>query len=65
MITSKYIKDFLAYLEVAQNKSRKTMENYTHYLQRFEGFLAEELNPKNLTLQKIQNYRLYLNRYKD
>ena len=41
------------------------MENYTHYLQRFEGFLAEELNPKNLTLQKIQNYRLYLNRYKD
>lgn len=65
MITSKYIKDFLAYLEVAQNKSRKTIENYTHYLQRFEGFLAEELNPKSLTLQKIQNYRLYLNRYKD
>ncbi|MEK7126967.1 MAG: site-specific tyrosine recombinase/integron integrase [Patescibacteria group bacterium] len=65
MISSKYIKDFLAYLEVAQNKSRKTIENYTHYLHRFEEFLAEDLNPKTLTLQKIQNYRLYLNRYKD
>jgi site-specific recombinase XerD len=62
MTIEKYIKDFLEYLEVAQNKSQKTLENYQHYLQRFQDFLAEDLKPKDLTLQKIHNYRLYLNR---
>lgn len=60
-----YIKDFLQHCEIAQNKSDKTLENYRHYLKRFEDFLAEDLEPKALTLQKIQNYRLYLNRMVD
>lgn len=60
-----HIKEFLEYCEIAQNKSPKTLENYKHYLKRFEDFLAEDLDPKNLTLQKIQNYRLFLNRLID
>lgn len=59
------IKEFLEYCEVAQNKSIKTIENYRHYLRRFEEFLSENINPKNLTLKKIQNYRLFLNRMED
>lgn len=60
-----HIKEFLEYCEIAQNKSPKTLENYKHYLKRFEDFLAEDIDPKNLTLQKIQNYRLFLNRLID
>ena len=62
---SQYIKEFLEYCEIAQNKSEKTIENYTHYLKRFDDFLAEPMIPRNLTLKKVQNYRLYLNRMED
>lgn len=65
MTIRRYIKDFLEHLEVTQNKSPKTLENYKHYLKRFEEFLAEDMKPKNLTLKKIHNYRLYLNRFTD
>lgn len=65
MTISKYINDFLEYCEVGMNRSKKTLENYRHYLKRFENFLAEDLKPKDLTLQKVQNYRLYLNRLID
>ena len=61
MKISKYIKDFLEYCEIAQNKSKKTLENYRHYLKRFEEFLSEDIDVRKLTLKKIQNYRLYLN----
>ncbi len=59
---NKNIDNFLEYLEIAKNKSPKTIENYAHYLKRFEEFLSEPFDPKKLTLQKVQNYRLYLNR---
>ena len=65
MRIKKSIKDFLEYLEVAQNKSDKTLENYKHYLKRFEDFLSEDIDVKDITLRKIQNYRLYLNRSLD
>lgn len=65
MFISQYIKEYLEYCEIAQNKSKKTLENYTHYLKRFQDFLSEEVKPKDLTLQKIQNYRVYLNRFID
>ncbi|MBI2634649.1 tyrosine-type recombinase/integrase [Candidatus Peregrinibacteria bacterium] len=60
-----HIKNFLEYCEIAQNKSNKTLENYHHYLERFKKFLNKDMDPKSLTLQKIQNYRLYLNRLSD
>ncbi|MBL4695096.1 tyrosine-type recombinase/integrase [Candidatus Gracilibacteria bacterium] len=65
MTISRYIKDFLEYCEVTKNQSKKTLENYTHYLKRFEDFLSEEMKPQDLNLQKVQNYRLYLNRFMD
>ncbi|MBD3330169.1 tyrosine-type recombinase/integrase [Candidatus Peregrinibacteria bacterium] len=65
MKISKYIKDFLEYQEIAKNRSQKTLENYTHYLKRFEEFLAEDIDPKTLDLKKIKNYRIYLNRFID
>lgn len=56
------IKNFLEHLEVAGNKSPKTLENYRHYLGRFREFLAENIEPKNIDLRKVNNYRMYLNR---
>lgn len=62
---SSHIGDFLEYCEVTGNKSPKTVENYNHYLQRFLEFLGEDLSPGAITLQKVHNYRLFLNRYHD
>jgi site-specific recombinase XerD len=60
-----YIKEYLEYCEIAQNKSPKTIENYKHYLKRFEEFLSENMKPKDLDLRKVQNYRMFLNRMVD
>lgn len=65
MTISKYIKEFLEYCEIAQNKSKKTLENYAHYLKRFEDFLSEDMHPRDLDLRKVQNFRLFLSRFKD
>ena len=62
MHISKHIKDFLEYLEITKNRSERTIENYDHYLKRFRDFSGEDIEPKNITLQKINNYRLFLNR---
>lgn len=62
---SDYIKQFLEYCEITQNKSKKTLENYRHYLKRFQGFLSGDIEPGHLQLQQIHNYRIYLNRFLD
>lgn len=62
---SNYIKQFLEHCEITQNKSQKTLENYRHYLKRFQDFMSEDVEPKALHLQKIHNYRIYLNRFLD
>lgn len=63
MKLSQYIDDFLQYCEIAQNKSGKTLENYHHYLKRFEKFAR--IAPEDITLKTIQDYRLHLNRLKN
>ena len=63
MRISKHIKDFLEYLEITKNRSEKTIQNYSHYLNRFKEFLGEEMDPKNISLQKVNNYRIFLNRF--
>lgn len=64
-----FIQQFLTYCEVTKNQSPKTIENYKHYLARFEEFLAtknlQNLKPKDLTVQLVNEYRLYLNRLTD
>lgn len=55
---------FLEHLEVAKNKSPKTIENYHHYLQRFVEFYGEKLLA-NFSLDDVHQYQLYLNRWRN
>lgn len=62
---SKYIQDFLEYCEVGRNLSDKTLENYRHYLKRFEAFYGAEKSVSGLDLEDVQKFRVHLNRYSD
>src|SRR3990167_6997592 len=64
MKISKLIIDFLEYLEVEKNASQLTIRNYDHYLQRFLAF-AGDVNPKDIDLELVRKYRVYLARYVD
>jgi site-specific recombinase XerD len=64
-----YITDYLDYLEIEKNRSRKTRENYERYLRRFTDWLsaatnkkAEQLVSQDITTDLIRQYRLWLNR---
>ncbi len=73
MKLAEIITRFLEHAEIGKNQSKKTIENYHHYLGRFmewmSGGKSEEgqlqASPKDITLDKIQAYRLYLNRLMD
>lgn len=58
------IRQFLEYCEVGKNQSRKTIENYDHYLKRFFHW-AGDIEAKAITLDGIQKYRLFLNRFQN
>lgn len=64
MTLSALITDFLEYLELERNTSQLTIKNYDHYLQRFLLF-AGNLDPKDIDLNLIRKYRLYLSRWVD
>jgi site-specific recombinase XerD/intein/homing endonuclease len=53
--------DFLEHLEIEQNRSQKTIENYDHYLTRLEDF-AGEINVSDIDAELIRKWRLWLNR---
>lgn len=55
---------FLEYLEIEKNRSRKTIENYNHYLARFISF-AKVSKSEDISEELIRKYRLYLNRLTD
>lgn len=55
------IEQFLEHCEIEKNQSRKTVENYCHYLRRFLEF-AGDIDVKNIDLPLVQKYRLHLNR---
>lgn len=56
---------FLEHAEIAKNQSFKTIQNYHHYLSRFELWAGQNFKTEDLTLEKVQAYRLYLNRLVD
>ncbi|OGZ34329.1 MAG: hypothetical protein A2Y98_00280 [Candidatus Portnoybacteria bacterium RBG_19FT_COMBO_36_7] len=58
------IKDYLDYLEVERGRSKKTVENYSHYLKRFSDWAKTE-KPSEIDIGLITEYRLYLNRVED
>ncbi|MFA6304185.1 MAG: site-specific tyrosine recombinase/integron integrase [Patescibacteria group bacterium] len=52
---------FLEYLEIEKNRSQLTVRNYDFYLKRFLEFAKVE-NPQAIDLEKVRQFRLYLNR---
>ena len=62
------INDFLEHLEVEAGRSKKTIENYRLYLERFveislEILNKDEMGPEDITKDLLRKYRLKLNRY--
>lgn len=64
MFISEAVIDFLEYLEVEQNRSRKTAENYHHYLMRLMEFLGD-IEVEKIDAEAVRKWRLWLNRYRD
>lgn len=52
---------FLEYLELEQNRSSKTIQNYSHYLNRLSDF-AGDIALKDIDEELIRKWRLWLNR---
>ncbi|MBU2523957.1 tyrosine-type recombinase/integrase [Patescibacteria group bacterium] len=59
------ISKFLEYCEITKNHSEKTIENYHHYLKRFEQFCGKDLDVEKISMPLVQRYRLHLNRFMD
>ena len=62
------INNFLEHLEVEAGRSKKTVDNYRLYLERFAEIALEvsgkeELRPADITKEVLRKYRLKLNRY--
>lgn len=53
--------DFLEYMELEQNRSPKTIQNYSHYLARLSDF-AGDIKLADIDEQMIRKWRLWLNR---
>ncbi len=64
MKLSKYLREFLEHLEIEKNRSQKTIENYSFYLQRFLGWLGDK-DPEDISAEEVRKYRLWLNRLID
>lgn len=58
------LNDFLEHLEVEQNRSQKTIENYKHYLERFLDWTKVK-SPSDISLDVVRKYRIQLNRFVD
>lgn len=52
---------FLQYLELEQNRSRKTIQNYSHYLTRLSDY-AGEIKLKDIDAELVRKWRMWLNR---
>lgn len=58
---SSYLRTFLEYIEIEKGRSPLTIRNYSFYLERFIEW-AQDPDPKDITLDTIHRFRLYLNR---
>jgi len=55
------VAQFLEYLELEQNRSMKTIQNYSHYLNRLSDY-AGELKLKDIDTELVRKWRMWLNR---
>lgn len=62
MLVSKLKTDFLEYLEIEQNRSQKTIQNYDHYLTRLLDFAGDDLELHKIDPELLRKWRLWLNR---
>lgn len=68
MYVSDLIEDFLEHLEIESGRSKKTIENYRLYLERFleivqEILMKDDVKPSDIDREVLRKYRLKLNRY--
>jgi site-specific recombinase XerD len=61
---SELLHDYIEHIEVERGRSRKTAENYAHYLERFVDF-AGDIDVEHITSELLRKYRLWLNRYEN
>ncbi len=61
MLFSKAKTDFLEHMEIEQNRSQKTIQNYDHYLTRLIDF-AGDIKVEDIDGELIRKWRLWLNR---
>jgi site-specific recombinase XerD len=61
MNLKEYIHRFLQYLEIEKGRSLKTIENYAHYLERFEEF-SKLKKAEDITDNDVRDFRMWLNR---
>lgn len=54
------IHDFLTHCEIGKYQSKKTIENYNHYLRRFSDFTKGTLPVEKINHTLVQRYRLHL-----
>ena len=62
MKLSSAIREFLEYCEIEKNRSKKTIINYAHYLERFLIF-TKDIELDKIKLPLVKKYRLFLNRF--
>ncbi|MEK7153863.1 MAG: site-specific tyrosine recombinase/integron integrase [Patescibacteria group bacterium] len=62
MLFRKAKTDFLEYLEIEQNRSQKTIQNYDHYLGRLLDFAGDDIDITDVDPELIRKWRLWLNR---
>ena len=55
------VEQFLEYLELEQNRSQKTIDNYRHYLTRLSDF-AGDIKISDIDDELIRKWRMWLNR---
>lgn len=55
------VADYLEYMELEQNRSGKTIANYSHYLTRLSDF-AGEMKLSDIDVELVRRWRLWLNR---
>lgn len=60
-LLEKYKREFLEHVEIERGNSLKTVRNYDYYISRFLEF-AKIADPKDITDDKIREFRLHLNR---
>jgi site-specific recombinase XerD len=59
MKMSKAITEYLDYLAIEQNRSKRTIQNYNHYLTRLLDY-AGDINVSDITTELVRKWRLWL-----